>query len=67
MRDAKMLTKCENPFCMNEARGRAKFLDPRRGHDGELAYVTKCFCCENCQLAICDELERVAQYARLVS
>ena len=60
-----MLQRCEAPGCMKEALGRSKFLDPRRGHGDELAYTVKHWCCEECQLAICDELERTAQYARL--
>ena len=62
-----MLLRCQAPNCMNEARGRAKFLDPRRGHGEELAYVSKNFCCENCQLGIMEELERQANYARVVN
>jgi len=66
-KERKMILRCEAPNCMNEARGRAKFLDPRRGRGGELAYVTKHFCSQTCELAVMDELERQAQYDCLVS
>ena len=62
-----MFIHCEAPGCMREARARAKFLDPRRGSEDDLRYTSKHFCCDSCQLAICDELERVAHYARLVA
>ena len=62
-----MILRCESPSCMREAKRRAKFLDPRRGHGDELAYVIKHFCCDEHELAICDELERQAQYVRLVA
>lgn len=64
-----MFIHCDNPKCMQLAKGRSKFLDPRRGDgDGDrLAYTVKHYCSVECQLAICDELERVAQYARLVA
>ncbi len=58
--------RCENPHCMRPAEGRHKFRDPRRGQDDELAYVVRFFCSQECELAIVDNLERQAQYARLV-
>ena len=61
-----MLIHCEAPGCMREAKGASKFLDPRRGHGEERAYTRKYFCCDTCQLEIVDELERQANYARLV-
>lgn len=57
---------CENPRCMRSSQERKKFLDPRRGKGDELAYVAKYFCSPECEEAIVDELERQAQYARLV-
>lgn len=62
-----MVLRCEAPGCMAEAKRKCKFLDPRRGDDENLAYVVKFFCSETCQLNIVDELERVAQYARVVN
>lgn len=60
-----MSLRCQNPSCKMEAHMSAKFLDPRRGHGDERAYARKYFCSQECELAICDELERQAQYARL--
>lgn len=61
-----MFIRCENPHCMKEATHSAKFLDPRRGHGEERSYARKYFCSQECELGIVDELERQAQYARLV-
>ncbi len=61
-----MLLRCDNPNCTKEATAAAKFLDPRRGHGDEHAYTRKHFCCQGCEIAIIDELERQAHYARLV-
>lgn len=61
-----MILRCQNPTCMMEAHMAAKFLDPRRGHGDERKYTHRYFCSQDCELAICDELERQAQYARLV-
>ena len=61
-----MFLRCENPACMCEARGKAKFLDPRRGHEDECACTMRYYCSQECELAIVDELERQANYARLV-
>ncbi len=58
---------CENPRCMMAAQGRKKFIDPRRGAGEDLAYIAKFYCSPECEEAIVDELERQAQYARLVS
>lgn len=58
---------CENPRCMKAAQMRRKFLDPRRGKGEELAYVARYFCSFECEEAIVDNLERTAQYARLVN
>lgn len=58
---------CENPHCMMPSQARRKFLDPRRGAGDDLVYVTKFFCSPDCEEAIVDDLERKAQYARLVS
>jgi len=58
---------CENPSCMMRAGMRKKFLDPRRGKDSEFAYCERYYCSPECELAIVDELERQAQYARCVS
>lgn len=52
---------------MLEAHRGAKFRDPRRGKGHELAYTTRYFCSQECELAIVDELERQAQYARVVN
>lgn len=51
---------------MAPAQERHKFQDPRRGKGDELAYILKFFCSPECEEAIVDELERQAQYARLV-
>lgn len=61
-----MVLRCEAPGCMQMADRRAKFLDPRRDCDEERAYTIKYACCADHLLEICDELERQAQYARLV-
>ena len=61
-----MILRCQNPHCMKEAIRGAKFLDPRRGEADDLRYVIRHFCSDDCELAIVDELERQAQYARLV-
>lgn len=61
------IMRCENPSCMRPAIGRHKFQDPRRGNDDELAYVQRFFCSQECEEAIIEDLERTAQYARLVS
>ena len=61
-----MFLRCEAPHCMREAVMRRKFQDPRRGGN-ELAYINKHFCCLQCEEAIVEELERQAQYARLVN
>ncbi len=58
---------CENPHCMRAAQERKKFLDPRRGEGDRLVYVQKFFCSQECEEAIVDNLERQAQYARLVN
>jgi hypothetical protein len=60
-----MFLRCENPACIKPATNHAKFLDPRRSHDVIAAYTVKYFCSQECELAIVDELERQAQYARL--
>lgn len=57
---------CENPHCMQPAHMRRKFQDPRRGVNDDLAYVARYFCSFVCEEAIVDNLERQAQYARLV-
>jgi hypothetical protein len=62
-----MIIRCDNPHCMKEAVARAKFLDPRRGDGEKLAYTVRHFCSQECELAIVDELERTAQYARIVN
>lgn len=62
-----MILRCQNPVCMLEAHRGAKFRDPRRGKGHELAYTTRYFCSQECELAIVDELERQAQYARVVN
>lgn len=54
---------CENPDCNNVAGNRKKFRDPRRD-DGQ---TERYFCSPECELAIVDELERQAHYARLVN
>lgn len=61
-----MFLSCQSPECMRAAQMSAKFLDPRRGYGEHLAYTTKYFCCVEHELAIADELERQASYARLV-
>lgn len=62
-----MIARCEAPGCMREASGRHKFMDPRRSHDVVAEYVNRFFCSQECELAIVDELERQANYARLVN
>ena len=62
-----MKMMCQNPTCTRDARHRRMFQDPRRGHDDVVALVERCYCCEECVLPIIDELERQAQYARLVN
>ena len=61
-----MPIRCDNPLCMNLATARSKFVDPRRSHDVCTEYVVKFFCSQECELAICDELERQANIARCV-
>jgi len=62
-----MILRCNAVGCMLPATQRCKFLDPRRGGEDRLAYTVRYFCSDECQLQIVDELERVAQYARLVA
>lgn len=57
---------CENPACAKRAGMRRRFQDPRRG-DSELAYCERYYCSPECELAIVEELERQAQYSRVVN
>ena len=52
---------------MAEAHRAVKILDPRRGHGEILAYTRKYICSLQCEEALIEELEREAQYVRLVS
>lgn len=65
-RKKEAVMKCENPTCGNKAEITHRFQDPRRGHGEEIAYVRRFCCSAECAGAINDELERQAQYARLV-
>lgn len=62
-----MILRCQAPNCMNLATHRRKFLDPRRSHDVVSEYVSKNYCSLECEIAICDELERQSNYARIVN
>ncbi len=57
---------CQNPRCMMPASARKKFQDPRRG-DKEPVYIERFICSYTCEEELIEELERQAQYARLVS
>lgn len=57
---------CQNRGCMLPTQECRKFLDPRRGKDEDLAYVVRFICSPKCEEEIVDELERQAQYARIV-
>ena len=58
--------RCENPKCSNKAETTRKFRDPRRGHGEEVAHIRRYCCSEECMHEIVEELERQAQYARVV-
>ena len=62
-----MFLRCEANGCMAEAQRRVKILDPRRGKGDLLAYTNKFVCGDACEYALVEELEREAQYVRLVS
>lgn len=57
---------CENPNCTKRAGMRRSFLDPRRGNGDDVARCERYYCSPECEAAIVDELERQAQYARMV-
>lgn len=58
---------CQNLCCMAPAIERKKFADPRRGKGDELVYVTRYICSQACEEGIVNQLEKEANYARLVS
>lgn len=59
--------RCENVLCSNKAEVTHRFQDPRRGNGETIAYVRRFVCSAECVAVVCDELERQAQYARLVN